>query len=161
MNQKWKILIIVSLLLNVLLVGAFIGRATFEVLGPKPGFYPPMGPPTQANIMGLVLEKHSHERQKIEQQIQDLRQQAHAILLQKAINKKAYDNLMVELNKQFELKFKLMNTSIYEVASELSLKQRKSLVDELNRPPMRMPPPPRFRDEPRDGAHHPQNEFNR
>lgn len=143
MNQKWKILIIVSILLNVLLIGAFIGRASFELVGPKPGFHPQMEPPKHERFMELIFEKHAVQNQKIEQQIQDLRQQAHAILLQKAINKEAYDNLMVQLNKQFELKFKLMNTSIFEVASELSLEQRKSLVDELNRPPMRIPPPPR------------------
>jgi len=143
MNQKWKTLIIVSILLNVLLIGAFLGRVSFGLLEPKPR--PPfgMGPHNHERFMPLVFEKQASKQFEIEQKIQVLRQQAHALLLQEPINKPAYDKLMVQLNEQLALKFKLMSSSIFEVASELSLQQREGLINELDRPPMRMPPPPR------------------
>ena len=142
MNQKWKILIVVSIFLNVLLIGIFLGRASFGLLESKPSFPPGMTPHKHERFMPLVFEKQANEQHKIEQKIQALRQQAHALLLQEPINKQDYDNLMVHLDEQFALKFKLMSRSIFEVASELNLEQRETLIQELNRPPMRMPPPP-------------------
>ena len=141
MNQKWKILIIVSIMLNILLIGAFLGRASFGLFESKP--HPPfgMGPHNHERFMPLVFERHADEQQKIEQKIEALRQKVHLLLLQEPINKQDYDNLMVQLNEQFARKFKLMNRSIFEVASELNLEQRETLIQELNRTPMRMPPP--------------------
>lgn len=153
MNQKWKGFIVASVLLNVLLIGALLGRASFGLFESQPEFEAIEGHPHQLQhrpehllkhqpLMPRVFEKHADEQQNIEQNIHALRQQAHTLLTQEPINSSEYDRLMQQLHEQFALKFELMSRSIFEVASELSVEQRQQLVEELNRPPQRMPPPP-------------------
>jgi len=147
MNQKWKGFIVASVLLNVLLIGALLGRASFGLFATPADFGPSAAHPLQhqpepQSFMPMVFEKHADEQQKIEQNIHALRQQAHALLTQEPINSSEYDRLMQQLHKQFALKFELMSSSIFAVASELSVEQRQQLVKELNQPPKRVPPPP-------------------
>lgn len=153
MSQKWKGLILGSLLLNFLFIGLFLGRASFELMSPKPGFPPPQAghpPSQQGHFMHQVFLKNAAQNQTLDKQIQELRDKAHALLSAPTLDKKVYDQLMVQLSERFAQKFMVMNESIFEIATELTPEQRKAFVEELNHPPMPpkgppmgMPPPPR------------------
>lgn len=154
MSQKWKWLILGSLFLNVLLIGLFLGRVSYELMSPKPGFPPPhlgMQPPgKQGHFMHQVFLKSAEKSRVLDEQIQSLRDKAHLLLTASRLDKPLYDQLMVQLTERFSQKFMIMNESIFQLASELTPEQRKAFVEELSHPPMRpqgppmgMPPPPR------------------
>lgn len=154
MSQKWKWLILGSLFLNVLFIGLFLGRASYELMSPKPGFPPPhlgMQPPgNQGHFMHQVFLKSAQKSQVLDEQIHALRDKAHVLLSAPTLDKTAYDQLMVQLTERFSQKFMIVNENIFKLASELTPEQRKAFVEELNHPPMppqgpsmSMPPPPR------------------
>ncbi len=147
MSQKWKWLVLGSILLNMLLVGVLLGRVSFDLFLPKHGFPPPppIGMPHPDKHGGYMLQlflKHSEQNLKLEHQIHDLRQQAHKILLKEPIDTQSYERLMVQLRECFAQQFKLMTVSVLELATELPLEKRKVFIAELAEGARLLPPRP-------------------
>lgn len=137
MNRNWKLLILLSLFLNVLLIGFFIGKATSVFHPPMPpkGLHHPPGHP----MLHQLMQRQFEQLRPLDRQIEQLRRQSHQLLLQDTPNKAEYDALTEQLKSLHNQKFEQLSEALFNEAKQLSPPQRQQLVDALNRLP---PPPP-------------------
>ncbi|MPQ76798.1 periplasmic heavy metal sensor [Hydrogenovibrio sp. JE_KL2] len=137
MTQRWKYIIGFSVLLNVLLIGVLIGKAT------SPAFprFPPPSIFNKDSELRVIMEKSMHENRPIDLQIMETRHKINTLLSAKEIDHAQFEKLTTELTNLHNQKFKNITEALFQTASKLSLEKRQQLVEELEH----LPPPPGFK----------------
>jgi uncharacterized membrane protein len=149
MSRKIKILMLGSLFLNILLIGASIGHISHS-LGrdyfdrePKPKFTAQL-PRDKEKLFFEAMEKARLENKDIYRQIRETREKAIAILTAPEFDEEAYRREVEKLHElRSQMKQRFANTTI-ELAKQFNQAERKALAEYLRRPP----PGPKFNSTP-------------
>lgn len=137
MTQRWKYIIGFSILLNVLLIGILIGKASSPIF---PRFPPPPGMFDKSSPLRAVMEKTMMENRRLDKQIMALKHEINLSLSEKNIDQNKFEKLSNRLIELHNNKFKNMINNLFQTASQLPLEKRQQLVNELEHLP---PPRPR------------------
>lgn len=140
MNNKLKLMIFCSLLLNVLFIGAAVGF-----------FYNHDTPPPEERILSILNNAHIAPERRIGlknkvsqmqrgnntrwEEIKKVREESLQILTAETFDATAYREKLSELFNSRDKHHKRMTNLIVEIASELSQKDRMALAEALRRPP--------------------------
>ncbi len=140
MSKKMKTLIVVSLLLNVLLVGIIIGHALHRFGGKH--FFRRYGaeltvrlPADKEKLFFETMKQVHMENKDIRKQIRETREKAISILTAPEFDETAYQ---IEAEKLHELRGRMMQQlagATKELAAHFNQEERKALAKHLRRPP--------------------------
>jgi len=145
MGKTIKILISISVLLNVLLVGIIIGNISNRFLRKDfPGRRPPALavklPPDKEKLFRDVMEKVHQENHEVRQQIDEARNRVLSILSAPDFDEGAYQAETAKLDKLHGLMMQRFANATRELGKQFNQEERKALAEYLRRPP---PLPPR------------------
>ena len=156
MSKKMKVLMIVSLLLNVFLVGIIIGDMSHRFRKK-----PPIGkharelasklPEDKAAIILKTMETVHMNNRDVRKQIREARQRAMNIMTAQRFDEAAYQIQVEKLHELRGLMMQRLASVTMELATKLNQQERKILAQYLKRPPrpLRDRKPPRGSREPR------------
>jgi uncharacterized membrane protein len=144
MGKKIKILISISLLLNVLLIGVVIGSISHRLFRED---FPRRRPPELAIKLAPDKEKlffdtmkRVHlENREVRKQIDEGRERVFLILSAPEFDEAAYQVEAAKLGKLHGLMMQRFAEATKEMAKRFNQEERKALAELLRRPP---PPPP-------------------
>ncbi|HWP47466.1 MAG TPA: periplasmic heavy metal sensor [Candidatus Limnocylindrales bacterium] len=143
MSRKIKILMLGSLFLNILLIGASIGHISHSLgrnhWGRKPGpEFTVQLPKDKEKLFFETMEKARLENKEIYRQIRETREKAIAILTAPEFDEAAYQREVEKLHElRGQMKQRFANATI-ELAKQFNQTERKALAEYLRHPP---PPP--------------------
>lgn len=138
MMTRWKYFLIISILLNVLLIGILIGRASspfFSHFPRPPGFMH-----DKDSLLRKLMKSTMKDNLSLDRQIIDTKQQINDVLKTKTIDINRYHDLAKQLATLQNQKFIHMTDKLYETASKMPYQKRLKLIDELEA----LPHPPFF-----------------
>jgi len=143
MNKKLQFAFLVSLLVNVLLVGVLLGQLPERVdRGSSRGqrmeeAIAELPEPLQARFCEK-MEPLREDRESLRNQIQEARDEAIRLLVTEPFDEAAYDRQVNKIHELRGLRAKRMAEVVKAVAKDSPLEQREMLAEMLKRPP---PPP--------------------
>jgi len=145
MGQRIKILISISLLLNVLLIGIIIGNISNRFFRKDfPGRRPPALavklPPDKEKLFWDVMGKVNQENREVHPQIEEARKRVLSILSAPDFDEAAYQAETAKLDKLHGLIMQRFANATRELAKQFNQEERKILAEHLRRPPL-LPPP--------------------
>ncbi|MGH7960716.1 MAG: periplasmic heavy metal sensor [Candidatus Binatia bacterium] len=144
MNRKLQFAFLVSLLVNVFLIGVLLGelphhfneRVSREERMEKA--LKELPEPLQTQLrekMGRMREGS----ESIRKQIQEAREEAIRILITEPFDGTAYDRQVSTIHELYGQRSKRMAEVVKEVAKDVSLEHRQALAEVLKRPPPSSP----------------------
>jgi uncharacterized membrane protein len=144
MGKRIKILISISLLLNVLLIGIVIGNISHRLFRED---FPPRHPleltgklsPDKEKLFLDMRERVDQENRKVRQQIDEARERVLSILGAPDFDENAYQAEAAKLDKLHGLMMQRFADATKELAKKFNRAERKVLAEYLRQPP---PPPP-------------------
>jgi uncharacterized membrane protein len=144
MGKRVKIMIGVSLLLNVLLIGILIGNISHRFFREDfPRRHPPeltgKLPPDKEKLFLESREKVFLANREVRRQIDETRERLLSILSAPEFDEAAYQAETVKLDKLHDLMMQRFAEATKELAKTFNQSERKILAEYLRQPP---PPPP-------------------
>jgi uncharacterized membrane protein len=140
MSKKMKILILCSLLLNVLLIGFFIGHASHR-LGRGhfmkrhlPEFAMKL-PEDKRTLFSDTMKKVHLENREIHKKIQETRERALKILTAPEFDETAYQVHVDEVHQLRGMMMQRLADAAKELAEHFNQEERKALAEHLRHPP--------------------------
>jgi uncharacterized membrane protein len=154
MGKKIKILIGISLLLNVLLIGVVIGSISHRLFRED---FPRRRPPELAiklapdkeKLFFDSMERVHLENREVRKQIDEARERVLATLKAPEFDETAYQVEAAKLDKLHGLMMQRFAGATKDLAKRFNQEERKALAEFLRRPPP--PPPPEFGPHPEGG----------
>jgi len=136
-RSRWvAILLAVSLALNLLLAGAFIGR--FLTQRPDPGTFPPhMGwilrglPDQERQQLRPVLRQHQQRAISLQRQLNDAQQEASRQLRIEDLNEQDLLDALGKLRAASNASQQAMHDSLVDVMKRLDPEQRKEVMQSI------------------------------
>jgi uncharacterized membrane protein len=144
MGKRIKILISVSLLLNVLLIGIVIGNISHRLFRedfPKRHPLDLTGklPPDKEKLFLDMRERVDLANREVHKQIDETRERVLSILSAPEFDEAAYQAETAKLDKLHDLMMQRFTEATKELAKNFNQAERKILAEYLRQPP---PPPP-------------------
>jgi uncharacterized membrane protein len=144
MGKRMKILISVSLLLNVLLIGIVIGSISHRFFREDFPKRHPMElrgklPPDKEKLFLDMRKKVDLANQEVHKQIDETRERLLSILSAPEFDEAAYQAETAKLDKLHDLMMQRFAEATKELAKMFNQAERKVLAEYLRQPP---PPPP-------------------
>lgn len=139
MNRKLKLLVLISVLLNVLLLGVVGGRALHHLRGPE------MPPSMEQAIASLPQDKQAEFRQTMEalrlqqeavrEEVRRLREETLNVIKAERFDEEAYQQRMTRIQELKALQYQRMADATKDLARHWSKEERAALAQALRRPP--------------------------
>jgi uncharacterized membrane protein len=138
-SKKTTMLIIGSLLLNVLLVGAIIGNISHRIDGKR--FMRRHGrefavklPPDKQELFFTTMERVNRENRGIHRQMREARQRVLLILTAPEFDEAAYQREVEKLDQLRNRMMRRLEDATRELAKQFDQEERKALADHLRNP---------------------------
>lgn len=139
MSSRWiKITLVISLTINLLFIGAIVGRISSGVPLSRP-FPPHLGwmlrnvDPETRESLEPQLRKLARNSMPMRRQLRESQQAVNKLLLQDPLDQVALASSMGELRRYSTESQQQMHTTLIAIMSQLDLDQRKQVMNFLNR----------------------------
>jgi uncharacterized membrane protein len=138
MSSRWiKVTLVISLTVNLLFIGAILGRISSGVPLTRP-FPPDLGwvlrnvePDTRQSLRAQLREQAMTSR-PMRRQLRESQQTVNRLLLDDPLDQQALADSMAELRKYSTESQEEMHRSLITIMSQLDLDQRKQVMRRLN-----------------------------
>jgi uncharacterized membrane protein len=140
MNKTLRLAFLVSITLNVLLVGVLLGQLPRQLDRPLSArqrieIATNELPETERSRVGAKLAQMRNETNPIREQIQRIRNETIAIFVAEPFDEAAYDRHVSKIDELRRQMSRRMAANMKEIAKELPAEQRKTLARAFERPP--------------------------
>jgi uncharacterized membrane protein len=154
MGKRIKLLISISILLNVLLIGVVIGNISNRLFREDfPRRHPPefVGklPADKEKLFFDMMERVNLENREVRKQIDEARKRVLSTLRAPEFDEAAYQVEAAKVDKLHGLMMQRFAEATKELAKQLNQEERKVLAEFLRQPPP--PPPYKFGPQPKAG----------
>ena len=144
MSRNIKILLLLSIIINVLLVGVVIGHFSTKYMAKKhfKGHFPKVGkvlPPEKQEMLTDAMMKHHKESGKTKRKIHKVREEIVKILAAPEFNEQLYDEKVEELHNLHGEMAKGLSEVTKKLAVKFTPEERRVLAEILKRKPHRRP----------------------
>ena len=140
MSKTVKIAIILSVVLNILLIGFILGNVSHRFFIPNSFHEKPQDisvnlPPDKKELFLNTMQKIRSENRAVKQQIRDARRKIFSILTSPQFDEDLYTSETEKLHLLRGLMMKRFSNAAKELAKQLNQEERKALAEHLRRSP--------------------------
>jgi len=140
MDKTIKIVAIISVVLNILLIGFIIGNAshrffTDNSIPEKPQEFSATLPHDKKELFTDTMQKVRSENQAVQRQIREARRNIFSILTSPQFDENSYDSEAEKLHQLRGLMMKRFSNATKELAKQLNQEERRALAEHLKRAP--------------------------